>query len=104
MRYFLVNFQRGSDRSVYAHIVSELVASRLAGGWPRGGNPETAVPPCAIMVSAQGANSSVKKEWFVIRCHRVTLVPDGAILTSISFCSFVSGSIGARAIRPVAVT
>src|SRR5208337_4096201 len=102
--YFFVNFQRGSARSVYAHITSGLVAARLAGCLPRGGNPVTAVPPCAIMVKAQGANSSANKERLVIRWDTVTAVPDGSILISISFCRFVSGSTGSRDIKPAGVT
>src|SRR5438874_2302201 len=62
VRYFLVNLQRGSAKFVYAHITSGFVASRLMGCLPRGGNPETAIPSCAIIVSAQGANSSGKSE------------------------------------------
>jgi hypothetical protein len=67
------------------------------------GNPFTAVPPCAIIVKAQGANSSGNKEWLVIRCDTSTPVREGAMLISISFCRLVSGSIGSRAISPVGV-
>src|SRR6185437_15091027 len=58
VRYFFVNFSRGSDKSVYAHIASGLVTSRFCGCVPRGGNPETTIPPCAIIVRTQGENSS----------------------------------------------
>src|SRR5512144_1959650 len=87
-----VNFQRGSARFVYAHMVSGFVASRLIGCYPRGGKPVMAVPPCAIIVSTEGANSSGDRPRFAIRWATVTPVPDGAKLTSISFCSLVDGS------------
>ncbi len=39
----------------------------------------------------------------VIRCVTVTSFADADMLTSISFCSELTGSTGARAIKPVAV-
>jgi hypothetical protein len=43
------------------------VASRLAGCGAARRNPEIAVPPCAIIVNAQGANSNANKERLVMR-------------------------------------
>src|ERR1700727_3457143 len=67
VRYFLVKTQRLSARFVYAHITRGLVASRFAGCLPRGGKPEIAIPPGAIMVSAHTEYSSEKKERFGMR-------------------------------------
>ena len=39
----------------------------------------------------------------VIRCVTVTSFADADMLTSISFCNELTGSTGARAIKPVAV-
>src|SRR6266478_10122112 len=103
VRYFFVKAQRLSDRFVYAHITRGLVASRFAGCRPRGGKPEIAMPPGAIMVSAHTEYSSEKSERLVMRCTTVTSVPVADIRTSISFCRLVSGSTGALAISPFAV-
>lgn len=43
---------------------------------PRGGNAEKAVPPCAIIVKAQGSNSIAEAERFVMRWSTVTCVAD----------------------------
>ena len=61
-----------------------------------------AMPPCAIIDMAHAENSSGKSDWLVMRCNTSTRVPEGAMRTAISFCSFVNGSTGSRATRPSA--
>src|SRR5438874_5290946 len=99
VKYFLVNFQRGSAKFVYAHMTRGFVASRFMGCFPRGGNPLTATPPGAIIVSAQAENFKGNSPRLLMRWITVIRAPDSPMRTSISFCSLVRGSTGSRAIR-----
>src|SRR5437660_12291472 len=103
VKYFLVNFQRASARFVYAHMTRGFVASRLMGCLPRGGNPLTATPPGAIIVSAQAENFKGNSPRLVMRWMTVIREPDSAMRSSISFCSLVRGEDGSRAMMPVGV-
>lgn len=52
---------------------------------------------------AQGANSRVKSERFLIRWETATSLPEAVMRISISFWRLVTGSTGARATNPDAV-